>query len=954
MTSPEPSPPEVAATAVAPPLSEPKSDPKSDPKLDPKPEVQAPKFNINDIKVTHITSLDCRILQYQYAITKLEIYIRSVREMSIKITGKTPTTMTSPEDGKSQDSLLSQDNASIESTTSTNTSTNTSTSTSTNIKPELKFETLPLVQYLVLLAGSMFSISDTSFNAKLELLSNFKLFKSTPINIPITTTHIPYDHPDTQVTALNELPTISLALKCLKSLEILCGHCLQGYRKRLAQAKIEQQKIYNTDRTNYYWALEQIIKKDIFNENLDIDLSLNDISFDLPKDSNLLDNGDFVEGSLVDMDIKMLFLINLKLRATLNDKLKPLIMKYKTIKHTPNKTVDKFALHKVFLLTIRLNELYTIFRKVGRKIYLSNIDHLSDSKFLLQLKNSNYFRTNYLTNLNDMLNSMKKNGTLIANLTRLVRQDSQFEVNIKNVNDLINFVNQGYFMLEGSIDKAILFGREWITAELRFRKAYQLPKKNLFDIYQTFKEEVTPQINIIPSTSIMSKTTSNSSSQKMNGSSSDLEAFPTVKSIDKNLKKLEINEKPTTRTSRSSSISSIGSNNSINSKPLLRKNSLTSPNRNSLLISPVNANTSSPTNSSKISPLRPRSNSQLFLNHNSSLTNIETSADTNSNNTLSPVIGRRRSNSQPIRSASSLMDEKIATSGAAVALTANNSLRSPSGSINRKQAPSPIGASKSMASPTPTNKNKKLVVVEEEEDSSPSKVIPKLTATQRYQQHLRQAAKSGSLMTQQREVLTSVTFDPNTPSATPLRKYIEVPTRDSVSISPEPLPMVTSPVPTTTSISSDIAAPKPRRTRDQVTKINTQRNSMTPQLDESETPSLTKSPSSSELSSSNNSSSNSTIKKVRFTGVPEYSAEEDAPTSYSHTILKNFAMFRNPIRVTAKPSTFKKKDQLLKKEESISFKKQVHQPLDDEVPTEHPAQIAAARSNGLSKIRNGI
>ena len=52
--------------------------------------------------------------------------------------------------------------------------------------------------------------------------------------------------------------------------------------------------------------------------------------------------------------------------------------------------------------------------------------------------------------------------------------------------------------------------------------------------------------------------------------------------------------------------------------------------------------------------------------------------------------------------------------------------------------------------------------------------------------------------------------------------------------------------------------------------------------------------------------------KVRFTGVPEWTEAEDAPTKYSHAILRNFAVFRHPIK-TAKAHN-SKSDQLLHEE----------------------------------------
>ena len=138
---------------------------------------------------------------------------------------------------------------------------------------------------------------------------------------------------------------------------------------------------------------------------------------------------------------------------------------------------DPYALHKIFLLTQRLNDIYTIVRRYGRKIYLSNYQHLTDSKFLFHCKNPQFFKNNILKDMNDFFNSMKKNGTLIANLTRFVRQDSRFETNSKNITNNMNFTNQGLLTVETTITKLKEFGMSWLVSELRFRRVYQLPKR---------------------------------------------------------------------------------------------------------------------------------------------------------------------------------------------------------------------------------------------------------------------------------------------------------------------------------------------------------------------------------------------------------------------------------------------------------------------------------------------
>ena len=136
-----------------------------------------------------ITSLDCKILQYQYNIYKLEKSISHIRKLQTECQG-------SPN--------------------------------------------LPLLHYIVLLVGCTFSINDKAFDPKLDILSNFQLFRSTTINITATTSHIPYDTPDLPITPLNDIPEISTSIKCLKQLESLCNTCLQGYKKKLDQAKVEK------------------------------------------------------------------------------------------------------------------------------------------------------------------------------------------------------------------------------------------------------------------------------------------------------------------------------------------------------------------------------------------------------------------------------------------------------------------------------------------------------------------------------------------------------------------------------------------------------------------------------------------------------------------------------------------------------------------------------------------
>lgn len=866
-----------------------------------------------------IDSLDAKIIQYQYGITKLQGLIPSLQK------------------------LLSEASQSKQ---------------------------LPLVQYAVLLAGNIFAINEGVFSPKLEILGKFKLFKTVPISVSNAVIHIPYDNADLTITPLSELPSIEMGIKCLKSMEELCYSCLQGYQKRLQQAKIEKEKVMPNS-GNYFSELESILKSDILDAKNNVDLTLGkELLFNLPVDPSLIENADYIEACLIDMDIEMIFMITGQFKQTL-DRLRIEITKFQKLKSTPKQQQEnyvkslshwKLTLHKIIMLTLRLNDIYSMLRKFGRKVYFSNYQHLYDQRLASQARNPNHFKLQLLKEVDGLFNTTKKNGTLIANLTRCIRQNSKFEVNAKSVLDFSNFVNQGCLMIESMIYKFEEFGFNWIASELRFRKVYGLPKNRLIDIFQKARELNTDSAKdasrtpanltneykaATTSKSAPVNNTNKTGENITKNSENKLEVFPdsfdNAETISEDVKKMGVHDLLFNRTSRSSSNSSVSSNSSSGKRTSLAGN------RHSNLVLPV----SKPANTSIL-----RRNSAIFLNTNSSLSSIQTPAksETKSATTTTPS-GRRRSNSQPInpRGAHSLDIMQKATSGAAAALSKSYKddssvlqSRSPSGSISSPlRSPSTLSRSGSAAkdnnghskphisSPSPISRNKPLLVVDEEQNSN--KLSPKpLTANQRLQLHLRQATKSGALMTKQTEVLTSVVYDPNNSSS------INFVTPDDFSntssVDPE--------------AQSQIRPPTQAQTRDQVTKRNTTRNSVTPQLEppassnnsnSSGTPNNVPNTSESSFSttSSDANDDSTPIKKVRFTGVPDYSELEDAPTKYASKLLKNFAVFKAP---PSKPG-FKSKDQLLKNEESVSFRTQLRQTNPD--PFHQP-------QSGLSKFRNKL
>lgn len=917
-----------------------------------------------------ITSIDCKILQYKYAIYKVKSLIPFLQQLQRTCNVKEGDTEAKEGDNKESKEEAKEAKEAKEETREEareETREETKKEGDKELKPEnseskdRRTKDLILCHYLTILTGNVFAINEGLFSNKLDLINNYKLFKVSPINISPIVSHIPYDTNDPTVTPLEKVPDINHSVKVCKLLENLLHNCLLGYEKRLVQAQndVKNQHEYDDDKFNS-------LIQEMFNKKGEIDIGSGNPDFKFPLELDSLQDLVYNEASLIDIDMKMLFVIILNFKHTLNH-LKSLIAKYMKIKQQPVRNQQiylqkhipnwKYSLHLMFLLTLRLNDLYLILRRFIRKIYLSNFNHLNDPKFLSinnhqsnQTGHSvNYFRM-LLRRIDDNFNNSKKNGVLIANLTRFIRQNSKFVNNPKNILDFINFISQGHQLLMTQMSTLQEFGSHWILFELYFRYYHKLPATQL--------QYIAENMNLNDASSIEDET------NPAPGTKDHLEK-PTVN-----------------RPSRSSSVSSNNSNNSNSNLPphdpfLTRKSSINK--RNSMMGS---------------SPRQQRPNSMIFLNsnQNNSSNSLPTKQPSQANplnnhldpNALSPSTsgqnqnqnvnttptGRRRSNSQPQTSPDHYYTPNsspvgIAASGAAAALKHNSNgeaslRRLPSNSRPRSSRPNNVASSSnsnsssmrsnSLSSSTSINSpnasttakgspvaNKVQPIIEEDNHIKDAK---KQSANQRLQNHLRQAAKSGSLMTQEREILTSVVFDPNSPSAVNLRRYQEK------EISPPSIEVSSDSKHGNKNTSGNgngnnangptggsgvATAPLRRKTRDQVTKLNTKRNSELVHVvstnDSNGSSASTRTgniePNIERNFQENNGrweeSQTAVIKKVRFTGVPEYTEAEDAPTKYANRILKNFAVFKTP-----RPG-FKRKDQMLKKEESLSFKSQLHQ-----------------------------
>lgn len=861
-------------------------------------------------------SLDARVVQYKYAIVKLQRLINSI------------------------DGILDR------------------TSGSTN--------NLVLVQYIIYLSATVFAINESGFGQRLASLEAFRALKPSNITISQVVTHVAYDMKDHPIIPLETLPSPLAAANCLKSFRASCLNCLDGYQKRYANALREIQN------SAYMGDLDALFNSLFFDRELEIDLTLRcskiSPSFMLPLESkDVVTDPDFDEASLIDMDLYGLFTLTLQMSRMLA-RIKPQIAKYRDLKLTQRNLQDasfkaipqyEYSLHRILFWALRLNDLYSIIRRFGRQIFLGNLEHLQDAKFLSQMPNGAFFKNSILKDIDEYFNTSKKNGILIATITRFIRMNSKYDIKAPNVLEFVGFIQQGFTYIEALNKKFQEFGLNWIAGELSFRRMHDLPISNLGKLNSMLQDEVSRDLRLkreaalksergkakhitkpvarpskpSPSTSSAGVTSPQSSLSSSNVGSPLVSQstspapipapikLPTIppKAGDKVNPPPSLSKLVVTRTSRSSSVSS--SNDSNPSSPRISSPSKGAATKK--LASPS-------TDASFTGPRRPQS--MIFLNSNSSASSI-TSLQTQSTSPIdknkivnTTAGGRRRSNSQPLSFNAS------ATALKQAAAAKDSGLRSPSGSIRRTPS---IGMKPTNSLPQSplAAKTNQLNVVNETEFEPPT---VKLTANQKFQQHLREASRSGALNTQEKETFTNVLFDPNNPSALKLKRYVDPPKPQAAPVVEEKPRINPQEVVESAARASLKKAHNLRPTVAQVTKLNTQRNSVLLHMPGASTLRRASGESfSSELSdgssrstptgvSSTTGDENSICKKVRFTGVPQYTPAEDAPSTHSSRILKNFAAFKMPLINRGARAAFKKKDELFKKEESILFKQQLH------------------------------
>lgn len=704
----------------------------------------------------------------------------------------------------------------------------------------------PILHYIIPFIGNAFAISENGFNGRLQYLEKYSAITTSGINIPATLFHIPYDNNDSVVHRPLEMPSPKDSIECVRQLRGLCDICLRGYNTRMALAI----KKYHGDRESIralIITIDSLLERYYLdNQSIDVALGCNFLTRWEEREAD--ESEEVTNLRMIEEDMRVIFTFVPKLNSSLHklagevgalQKLKkiPAHKQEEYISSLPDAT---YLLHRIVMLMLRLNDLYLEVRKVGRKVYLSNYEHIRDHRFLCLQNNSQALRWS-MNEMNELFTLNKRNGALIAGLTRCFGPNI-FIQDSKTLLSLTNFANQGVNNIASMLHGLEVFGKNWLLQEVAFRKTYHIQEESLLDFFISVRD----QSEIVRYSPTQTAREDRQSSYK-----------------------------PDTRMRVGASISVHGSTKAVPNESSL-ENSITS----------LSLNNSFPENASSILGKLPEADNGSSNEARSSASTIPSNQasqlpserDSTSSSMLEyNSIHQRSSGSTTKASSSPDGRNKIPNASSAAANSVSRKhygLRSPTGTLKSLHLPSHHRSSQLLRS---NNEEKKHMELSSpygrriEKDMQTREGPEKLTAHQRFQKRLKDASRSGYILTQNKQPHSSSAHEP-------------------ISLSDN-------------YCNSEQASSRSLRT-DVSDNSSTQKENLGALSSTEETSSLV--------------SRGQSIKRVRFTGVPKYTEAEDAPSRYHNKYFKSIAVVRTP------NTTLRKKDRMFQNEESILFRSQIH------------------------------
>lgn len=303
-----------------------------------------------------------------------------------------------------------------------------------------------LVDFIAMIAGSVMNV-DPRMSSRLVSISKLvvPMAANSRVNPSLNTnvTSFEVNETDEEVKPLN-YDNVDTSALCQQLIELF-EHGKALYQKKL-QLLIKES---NVDKSLLMSKIN-VLASDIIN----------------PLEIEVITKLYFTNNNLKSAKFRIITIIIEFIKKSLQN-LKPFIDSLKSYKVKPMDTVIRhfpnwdWTLHRILIVLLRLNDLYTILRSIGRFEYLSNYEYLHSNKTLYNQPNLN----RALAECETWLKGSRNNQQLIFIISKLSRSNSNLNLNKQNLLEISSSILVGYGNVMTLVGVTLNFIKYWEIAE---------------------------------------------------------------------------------------------------------------------------------------------------------------------------------------------------------------------------------------------------------------------------------------------------------------------------------------------------------------------------------------------------------------------------------------------------------------------------------------------------------
>ncbi|KAG7832397.1 hypothetical protein KL943_005055 [Ogataea angusta] len=311
---------------------------------------------------------------------------------------------------------------------------------------------IAFTKYIILLNGCIFNVNDNIYRRSEILINGNKFNPAQSIEPSPNTNAVSFDCMDNSTnydTTRLRLPTVRQSMDTLKLLELLLINTFEIYDHKWKTA-MNERSTQEAKRDKPLFTLDDIADMLEFPELQSMQLLVDDEPENTSADAK-------ADISLRSFDLKSLNinLVNFELAMSLFRNRIDALGRCKVKENLLSSPRYKFILQRSLLLLLHLADFYGVVRKFGKMLYHNNSFYFE-----------NYARTSdslrvVMKNLEVYFNQSKKNSLLLAAITRITRNGSLMAVRPDNIHELYKVSDDTYSLLSTMMLVLKRFQAEW-------------------------------------------------------------------------------------------------------------------------------------------------------------------------------------------------------------------------------------------------------------------------------------------------------------------------------------------------------------------------------------------------------------------------------------------------------------------------------------------------------------